>query len=175
MEPKSTPNHEKLVLGVPWGLPGGTLGPKRGQSEKKGGTWDFLTPPLGAHFETFLRRSRQKVDPRRRFFREPCQAPFLEANCRKRGHHSPAKCSKNVGFYGSGAKSPCCEKSRLDDCPGVHFGALLEPLLLPLGTESEPEDDFWKGSKNGRKKGIEGLGKSGQERAGAGRRGGGSL
>ena len=58
MEPKSTPNHEKLVLGVPWGLPGGTLGPKRGQSEKKGGTWDFLTPPLGAHFETCLRRSQ---------------------------------------------------------------------------------------------------------------------
>ena len=115
MEPKSTPNHEKLVLGVPWGLPGGTLGPERGQSEKKGGTWDFLTPPLGAHFETFLRQSRQKVDLRRRFFREPSQAPFLEANCRKRGHHSPAKCSKIVGFYRSGAKSPCYEKSRLDE------------------------------------------------------------
>ena len=50
----------------------------------------------------------------------------------------------------------------------------MEPFWLPLGTESEPEDDFWKGSKNGRKKGIEALGKSGQERAAAvSKRGGG--
>ena len=175
MEPKSTPNHEKLVLGVPWGLPGGTLGPKRGQSEKKGGTWDFLTPPLGAHFETFLRRSRQKVDPRRRFFREPSQAPFLEAKCRKRGHHSPAKCSKNVGFYGSGTKSPCSEKSRLDDGPGVHFGVLLEPFWLPLGTESEPGTIFGRVEKMNEKresKHLAGAGRSGRERAA---NGGGSL
>ncbi len=51
----------------------------------------------------------------------------------------------------------------------------MESLLLPLGTESEPEDDFWKGSKNGRKKGIEALGKSGRERAGAGGKRGGKL
>ena len=53
MNPRSTKNHEKWVLGVTWELPGGTLGPKRGQSEKKGGNWDFLPPPLGLILKRF--------------------------------------------------------------------------------------------------------------------------
>ena len=84
--PKSTPNHQKSILGVTRGLTGETLGPKGRRSEKKTLKRDFL-PPRGPKFETFSRKNG-------RFFSETCvQHPFCKVNDRKRVDPGPRKCN----------------------------------------------------------------------------------